>query len=149
MLVVKIHTKISKFYQHFRGTKTHGQNFWNLNFFIWKDKVKRIWPEEKSTWAHIIFIHKSFNEIVDKIVFISLKTEQQKWNFTFFGKLYLTFSLIYFSIFCFFESHQNRVNKKQKAILKSHFQNFKRVAQNGNTRRKLTKYEQPWATVVV
>ena len=42
-------------------------------------------PEQKSTWGHIILIHKSYNEIVDKIKFISPK-KGQKWNFTFWGE---------------------------------------------------------------
>ena len=78
----------------FQGHKTpHGQNFWNLTFFIWKDNVIYISPEQKSTWGHIIFIHKSYNEFVDEVRFISLKTEQ-KWNLTFFWKLYLTFFFV-------------------------------------------------------
>ena len=72
----------------------HGQSFWNLIFFFtWKDKVMHISPEQKSTWGNIIFIYNSYNEIVNKIVFISLKAGQ-KWNLMFFGKLYLTFSLV-------------------------------------------------------
>ena len=30
-------------------------------------------PEQKSTWGHIIFRYKSYNEIDDKIAYISLK----------------------------------------------------------------------------
>ena len=33
-------------------------------------------PEQKSTWGNI-FIYKSYNEIVNKIVFISLKAGQK------------------------------------------------------------------------
>ena len=40
--------------------------------FIWKDKVILISLEQKSHWGHIIYIHKSYNEIVDKMEFISL-----------------------------------------------------------------------------
>ena len=44
----------------------------------------------------------------------------------FFGELYLTFP---------FESyHQDRNDEEQKAIFKSHFQNFTMVAQNSKTR---------------
>ena len=75
----------------FQGHKIlHGQNFCILIFLTWNDKVMQISPEQKPTWGQIIFIHKSYNGIVDKIVFISLR-EGQKWNLTFFGKLYLTF----------------------------------------------------------
>ena len=60
----------------FQGRKNpHRQNFWNLDFFISKDKATLILPEQKSTCGHIIFIHKSNNEIIDKIGFIKLKTE--------------------------------------------------------------------------
>ena len=47
-----------------------GQNFWSLNFFFFlSGKTKlQILPGKKSSWAHIIFIHKSYNEIVHKIV---------------------------------------------------------------------------------
>ena len=90
-------------------------------------------PEQKSTWDHIIFIHKSYNETVDKVVFISLKTGRKR-NLTFLGKLYLNFSLVQFSIFFFFQTHQDRDNKKQKVFLKSHFQHFIMVAQNSKTR---------------
>ena len=71
----------------------HGQNFWNLIFFTWKDRVMQISLEQRSTWGNIIFIYNSYNEIVNKTVFISLKAGQ-KWNLMFFGKLYLTFSLV-------------------------------------------------------
>ena len=60
----------------FQGRKNpHRQNFWNLDFFISKGKATLILPEQKSTCGHIIFIHKSNNEIIDKIGFIKLKTE--------------------------------------------------------------------------
>ena len=47
----------------------HGQDFWNLNFFffVWRRKVLDI-SRKKSSWTHIIFIHKYYNEIVGKIV---------------------------------------------------------------------------------
>ena len=44
----------------------HGQNFWNLIFLSEKSKLK-ILPWEKPSWTHIIFIYKSYSEIVDKI----------------------------------------------------------------------------------
>ena len=37
----------------------------------------QISPEQKPTWGQIIFIHKSYNGIVDKIVFISLREGQK------------------------------------------------------------------------
>ena len=44
-----------------------GQNFRNLNFFFLKRQSYRYCHEKKSSWAHIIFIHKSYSEFVDKI----------------------------------------------------------------------------------
>ena len=69
-------SKISKFCQH-------GQNFWNLIFSIRKYKVIYILPKQNSAFGHIIFTRKHYNEIFDKIVFMSLKTGQ-KWNFNAF-----------------------------------------------------------------
>ena len=63
--------------------KPTGAKFWEFDFFISKDKVIQILPEQILTCGHIIFIHKSYIEIVDKIIFIIPKTKQ-KWNFTFF-----------------------------------------------------------------
>ena len=58
----------------FQGHKIDGQNIWIFFFFFLKRQgYVDISPEQKSTWCHIIFIHKSCNEIVNKIVFISLK----------------------------------------------------------------------------
>ena len=52
-----------------RGLKNaFGQNFWNLIFFFNpKRQSYRYYQEKKSRWAHIIFIHKSYIETVDKI----------------------------------------------------------------------------------
>ena len=87
LLGVKIYIscKISKFCRHSRATKTDVDKIFGIWIFsfIWKDKIVDItW--EKLNWAHVIFIHKSYNKIVDKNLFISPKTGQ-KWNFTFFG----------------------------------------------------------------
>ena len=70
LLGVKVHTscKISKFCQHWGHKSPRGQNFWNLKkSFICKDKVINI-TRKKSSWTHIILIHRSNNEIVDKVV---------------------------------------------------------------------------------
>ena len=50
-----------------------GKIFGIYFFFLKRQGYVDISPEPKSTWCHIIFIHKSCNEIVNKIVFISLK----------------------------------------------------------------------------
>ena len=52
----------------------------------------------------------------------------------------------FFFFMTFFESHhqEREKNKKQKAIFKSHL-----VALNSKGRRKLTKYPQIWAIIVV
>ena len=66
---VKIHAscKILNLCQHFGVTKTHvGKNFWIWIFFYLKRQSYRYY-QKKWSWAHIIFIHKSYNEIVDKI----------------------------------------------------------------------------------
>ena len=93
----KIMLRKDKFsWQHFKKlswTLPTWAKFLELIFFHLNKKVKQISPEQKSTWGHIIFIHKFYNEIADKIRFISLKAGQ-KWNLTFFGKLYLTLSLV-------------------------------------------------------
>ena len=58
--------------QNFVDTKGHknpsGQNFLNLKFFYLKKTRLCILPGKNIKFAHIIFIHKSYNEIVDKIV---------------------------------------------------------------------------------
>ena len=48
--------------------KPRGQNFWNLNFFLSGKATLQILPAKKLSWANIIFIHKSYNEFIDKIV---------------------------------------------------------------------------------
>ena len=72
LLGVKVHIscKISKFCWHFEATKTHVCKIFGVWIFSNKN--------QKSTLDHIIFIHKSYNEIVDKITFISLKTVQNE-----------------------------------------------------------------------
>ena len=82
LLGVKIHTscKILKFCQHFRARKTHVGNIFGIWIFD-KDKEKTklyILPGKKSSWAQIIFIHKSYNEIVVKIVKYSKKQGKMK-----------------------------------------------------------------------
>ena len=43
--------------------------FLEFDFFFLSGKTKlQILPGKQSSWAHIIFIHKSYNEIVYKIV---------------------------------------------------------------------------------
>ena len=81
-------------------------------FLTLKDKFIQILPEQKQTWGHVIFIHKSYNEFVNKIVFICPKAEQ-KWNFMFFWKA-ISQSLAYLSVFFFFESHQEREGNKER-----------------------------------
>ena len=80
---IKIHTssKISKFGQYFRGTKTHMGKIFGVWFFIGSLNITRA----KITLGHIIFIHQSYNEIVVKIVFMTPKTVQ-KWNFNILGE---------------------------------------------------------------
>ena len=39
-----------------------------FDFFIWKHKAIEILPEQKSPWGQFIFLHISYNEIVDKVV---------------------------------------------------------------------------------
>ena len=42
--------------------------FLKFEFFTWKYKVMYILAKLKSTWNHNIFVCKSYNEIVDKII---------------------------------------------------------------------------------
>ena len=50
-------------------------------FGIWIFSAEKML--QKLTCGQIIFMYKFWNEIVNKVVFISLKTGQ-KWNLTFF-----------------------------------------------------------------
>ena len=87
LLHVKIHTscKISKFCQDFRGTKMHmGKIFGIWIYFYLKRQGYIDITRTKSTWDHIMFVHKSYNEIIDEIIFISPKTGQ-KWILLFWG----------------------------------------------------------------
>ena len=52
-------------------------NVLEFDFFICKGKVIQILPEEKLNCGHIIFMHKSCNEVVDEMVFIRSKTGQK------------------------------------------------------------------------
>ena len=54
--------------------KPCGRNFWNLNFYLRRQSYK-YYQEKKSSCAYIIFIHKSYNEVPDKI--IAEKTRQK------------------------------------------------------------------------
>ena len=84
--------------------KPCGQSFWNLNFFfILRGKVTDI-TRKKPIWAHIIFIHKSYSEIVDKIV--KWPENRAKMRLYIFERLYLTFAsnrLFIFSGFIVFQ----------------------------------------------
>ena len=71
-----------------------GQNFWNLNFLFLKRQVYiNIIRTKINLGSHHLRMKLSYNETVDKIVSISIKT-WQKCNFMFFGNLYLTFALV-------------------------------------------------------
>ena len=60
------------------------------------------------------------------------------------------FFYITFHIFLLWISSSGQDDKKQKAILKSHFQNFIMVVQNRKFEKYiLTKYKQIWVTIVV
>ena len=65
LFVVKIHTSCRKFYILGRQILIWA-NFLEFGFFTWKFKTIYILPEQKSTWFYIIFMHKSYNETVDK-----------------------------------------------------------------------------------
>ena len=67
----------------FQGQKNpQGQNFWKLIFLYITEKTRlyRSYSNKKRTFGHNIFIHKCYNGISDKIVFMSSKTGQ-KWHF--------------------------------------------------------------------
>ena len=51
----------------------HLQNLWNLSFFYPKRKSYIDIIEQKPNCGHIIFLHKSYNDIVDKIVILAQK----------------------------------------------------------------------------
>ena len=76
----------------FQGHKNpHGQNFWNLIFFSFeKKKIMQILPGQKPVYGYIIFIHKSYNEIVDKLYLLAQKQGKSE-ILLFSGKQYLTF----------------------------------------------------------
>ena len=64
---VKVHTSCKKFYI-LGGQKPTWANFLEFRFFFTrKVKTIQVLPEQKSAWFHIIFIHKSYIEIVEKI----------------------------------------------------------------------------------
>ena len=65
--------------------KTKCAKFLEFNFLYLNRQGYIDITEQKSTCGCIILIHKSYNEIVDKILFISSKTGQ-KLNFTFLGE---------------------------------------------------------------
>ena len=69
LLCVKVHTncKISKFCQHFGATKTQMYKYFGICIFFNLERQDYRYYQERSCWDHIIFIHKSYNEIVDKI----------------------------------------------------------------------------------
>ena len=76
---------------HFGATKTHvGKIFGTWVFLYLKRQSYKYYQEKKSSWAHIIFIHKSYIEIVDKI--IKYPKNRTKMKFYIFGKLYLSFA---------------------------------------------------------
>ena len=53
--------------------------------------VIQILPEQKSTCGHVIFIHKSYNQIVNKLYLLAQKQGKSE-ILHFFGKQYLTFA---------------------------------------------------------
>ena len=70
LLGIKVHTscKISKFCRYFEAKKIHLDKIFGIwIFFNWKDKVIDI-TREKIKWGSHIFIHKSYNEIIHKIL---------------------------------------------------------------------------------
>ena len=60
-------------------------------FFIWKDKVMQILPEQKSTCGHIIITHKSYMKLLIKSYFLAQKQDKSE-VFLFLGKQYPTFA---------------------------------------------------------
>ena len=68
-------------------------------------------------------MHESYNEIIEKIVFILASKQSQSEILRFWEAVSHFFFDITFPIFLP-ESHQDRYNKKQKPISKSHFENF-------------------------
>ena len=62
---------------------TRWAKFWEfVLFFHLKRQGYTDIPEQKSSCGHIIFIHKSYNEIVGKIVSLAQKQGGQKWHFS-------------------------------------------------------------------
>ena len=71
---ISIHAAKSQNFVNISGAQNRWAKYLEFIFFFLKRQgYVDISPEQKSTWCHIIFIHKSCNEIVNKIVFISLK----------------------------------------------------------------------------
>ena len=69
---------------HFETTKIHVDKIfeiWFFFFFIWKFKVIDI-TGKKSNWTHVIFIYKSYGEIVELGIF------QNKFEFWFLVNLH-------------------------------------------------------------
>ena len=74
-----------KILSRFQGHKNaYGENFGIWIYFYLKRQGYIDITRTKSTWGHIMFVHKSYNEIIDEIIFISPKTGQ-KWILLFWG----------------------------------------------------------------
>ena len=50
---------------HFGATKSDVGRIFGIWIFLSEKTKLQILPEQKSSWAHIIFIYKSYNENVD------------------------------------------------------------------------------------
>ena len=68
---------------HFKATKTHLNKIFRIWICFYLKRQGYRYYQKKSSWAYFIIIHKSDNETVDKVIFISCKTGK-KWNFTLF-----------------------------------------------------------------
>ena len=115
----RVHTscKISNFYRHFAATKTHVDKIFGIRFFNLKRQSYRLLPGKKSSWARIIFIHKPFNEIFDKIV--KQPKKQDKYEILYF--LGSCISLLLQIASSSFQSSQcskkqYRLNKNQSSV---------------------------------
>ena len=94
---VKIHTSCAKsqnFVDISEAQKPTWVEFLKFgNVYLKSQGLYRYNQNENHLWSHISFVHKCYNEIVDKIVFISPKKKKgQNEILLLFGKHYFIFA---------------------------------------------------------
>ena len=115
LLGMKVHAscKILKFCRHLGATRIHVGQFSEFHFCCLKRQSYRYCQEKKGSPAHIIFIHKSYKEIIDKII----RQPKHRTNLKFYisGKPYFSFAsdrLFIFSVFIVLNKMM-RINKNK------------------------------------